>query len=78
MEFTQGAKGLIEKNIKNIMEKMTLSQKDRADVEKELRSNFFEGSEAKAKERGASVVAEEDVLKAVAEEGTPEEIAAAI
>lgn len=77
MEFTQGAKDLIEKNIKIIMEKMTLSQKDRADVEKELRSNFFEGSEVKAKERGASVVSEEDVLKAVSEEGRPEEIAGA-
>ncbi|BAI61858.1 conserved hypothetical protein [Methanocella paludicola SANAE] len=77
MEFTQGAKDLIEKNIKIILEKMTLSQKDRADVEKELRSNFFEGSEVKAKERGASVVSEEDVLKAVSEEGNPEEIAGA-
>ncbi|HTY89646.1 MAG TPA: RDD family protein [Methanocella sp.] len=77
MEFSQGAKGLIEKNIKSIMDKMTLSQKDRADVEKELRSSFFEGSEAKAKARGASVVAEEDVLKAIGEEGTVEEITAA-
>lgn len=77
MEFTQGAKDLIEKNIKSIMEKMTLSEKDRADVEKELRSNMFEGSEVKAKERGATTVAEEDVLKAITEEGTPEEIASA-
>jgi uncharacterized RDD family membrane protein YckC len=77
MEFTLGAKSLIEKNIKSIMEKMTLSQKDRADVEKELRSNLFEGSEAAAKVRGSNIVAEEDVLKAIGEEGTPEEIAAA-
>jgi uncharacterized RDD family membrane protein YckC len=77
MEFTKGAKDLIEKNIKDIMEYMTLSQKDRADVEKELRSSFFEGSEAKAMERGSSVVAEEDVLKALNEEGKPEDIASA-
>lgn len=77
MEFTQGAKSLIEKNIRDIMDRMTLSQKDRADVEKELRSSFFEGAEAKAKERGATAVAEEDVLRATNEEGSPEEIAAA-
>lgn len=77
MEFTQGAKSLIEKNIKVIMERMTLNEKDRADVEKELRSSFFEGSEAKAKARGASVVAEEDVVNAIGEEGTVEEIAGA-
>ncbi len=77
MEFKQGARDLIERNIKHIMEKMTLGEKDRADVEKELRSSFFDGSEAKAKERGTTVVAEEDVLKAIGEEGTPDEIAAA-
>jgi uncharacterized RDD family membrane protein YckC len=77
MEFNKGAKDLIERNIKNIMERMTLGQKDRADVEKELRSSFFEGSEAKAKERGSNVVNEEDVLKAVNDEGTPQDIASA-
>jgi uncharacterized RDD family membrane protein YckC len=76
MEFTQGAKGLIEKNLHEIMEYMTLVEKDRADVEKELRSSFYEGSEAKARERGSSIVSEEDVRKALSDEGTPQEIAA--
>jgi len=76
MEFTQGAKDLIEKNLYEIMEYMTLAGKDRADVEKELRSGFYEGSEAKARERGASTVSEEDVRSAIGEEGTPKEIAA--
>lgn len=75
MEFTQGAKDLIEKNIRSIMEKMTLGDKDRPDVEKELRSGFFEGAETKARERGATAVAEEDARGALADEGTPEEIA---
>lgn len=77
MEFTQGAKDLIEKNLHEIMEYMTLAERDRADVEKELRSGFYEGSEAKARERGSGVVTEEDVTKAVGDEGTPQEIAAA-
>lgn len=77
MELTQGAKDLIEKNLREIMDQMTLGQKDRADVEKELRSSFYEGSEAKAKERNANIITEEDVRKAFAEEGTPQEIAGA-
>lgn len=77
MELTQGAKDLIEKNLREIMDQMTLGQKDRADVEKELRSSFYEGSEVKAKERNANIITEEDVRKAFAEEGTPQEIAGA-
>lgn len=77
MEFTQGAKDLIEKNLHEIMGYMTLAGKDRADVEKELRSSFYEGSEAKAREMGSSTVSEEDVRKAIGDEGTPQEIAAA-
>ncbi len=76
MEFTQGAKGLIEKNLQEIMGHMTLAGKDRADVEKELRSSFYEGSEAKARERGSGAVTEDDVKKAFGDEGTPQEIAA--
>lgn len=77
MEFTEGAKDLIEKNLHEIMEYMTLAEKDRADVEKELRSGFYEGSETKAGERGSSTVSEEDAMRAVGDEGTPREIAAA-
>jgi uncharacterized RDD family membrane protein YckC len=77
MEFTQGAKDLIEKNLHEITEYMTLVEKDRADVEKELRSSFYEGSEAKARERSSAIVSEEDVRKAIGDEGTPQEIAAA-
>jgi uncharacterized RDD family membrane protein YckC len=77
MEFTQGAKDLIEKNLHDIMGYMTLAEKDRADVEKELRSSFYEGSEARAKERNSSTVTEEDVRKAFGDEGTPQEITAA-
>lgn len=77
MELTQGAKDLIEKNLREIMDQMTLGQKDRADVEKVLRSSFYEGSEVKARERGSSIVTEEDVRKAISDEGTPQEIAAA-
>jgi uncharacterized RDD family membrane protein YckC len=76
MEFTKGAKELIEKNLKEIMELMTLSQADKAEIEKELRSNFYEGSEANAKERGAAAIAEEDVMKAFYEQGSPKEICA--
>jgi uncharacterized RDD family membrane protein YckC len=74
MEFTKGAKELIEKNLKEIMELMTLSQADKAEIEKELRSNFYEGSEANAKARSAAVIAEEDVMKAFYEQGSPKEI----
>jgi uncharacterized RDD family membrane protein YckC len=77
MEFTQGAKDQIEKNLHDIMEYMTLAGKDRADVEKELRSGFYDRSEAVARERGSSSVTDEDVKKAVSDEGTPQEIASA-
>jgi uncharacterized RDD family membrane protein YckC len=77
MEITQGARELIERNLREIMDLTTLDGKDRADVEKELRSGFYEGSEAKARERNASTITEEDVRKDFAEEGTPSEIAGA-
>ncbi len=77
MEFTQGAKDRIEKNLHDIMNYMTLAGKDRADVEKELRSSFYDRSEAAARERGSSSITEEDVKKAVGDEGTPQEIASA-
>ncbi len=75
MEFTKGARDLIEKNIRDIMGYMTLGRKDGADVEKVLRSGFYESTEAKAKERNSNTITEEDVKKALAEEGTPQEIA---
>lgn len=77
MEFTQGAKDMIEKNLHDIMGLMTLSEKDRADVEKELRSSFYDGSEAMARERGSNDITEEGVVKAIRDEGTPQEIASA-
>jgi len=77
MEFTQAAKDLIEKNLHDIMEYMTLAGKDRVDVEKELRSSFYEGSEAIARDRGSGTVTDEDVRKAIRDEGTPQEIASA-
>jgi uncharacterized RDD family membrane protein YckC len=76
MEFTQEAKDRIEKNLHDIMANMTLTGRERADIEKELRSNFYESAEARAKERGSSTITVDDVIKVFSDEGTPKEIAA--
>ena len=76
MEFTSEARQMVEEQLKAIMGRMTLSEKDRAEVEKELRSSIYTRAEAKASARGATTVTAEDVKGASAEERTPGEIAA--
>lgn len=75
MEFTSEARQMAEDKLKVIMAGMTLSGKDRAEIEKELRSSIYTRAEAKASARGSNVVSVEDVDQAVAEERTPGEIA---
>lgn len=76
MEFTNEARQMAEDQLKAIMGRMTLSEKDRAEVEKELRSSIYVRAEAKASAKGAMTVTADDVREAVAEERAPGEIAA--
>jgi uncharacterized RDD family membrane protein YckC len=76
MEFTEEAKAAIEDYIGKVIGRMSLSGKDRTEVEKELRSGYYEGAEARARERGSSQVTLADVSRMLAGEGTPEQIAA--
>lgn len=67
---------MIEDQLKVIMGRMTLSGKDRDEVEKELRSSFYAKAEAKAAERGSAEVTVDDVKKAIDEERPADDIAA--
>lgn len=76
MEFTKEARQCIEDWLAQVTAHTTLASKDRAEVEKELRSSLYDRSEAAARDRGAATVTPEDVRRACAEDRTPEEIAA--
>jgi uncharacterized RDD family membrane protein YckC len=76
MEFTDEARQMVEDRLKAILERVTLSGKDRAEIEKELRSSIYLRAEAKASARGSTTVTAEDVKEALAEERAPEDIAA--
>jgi uncharacterized RDD family membrane protein YckC len=76
MEFSEEAKAAIEDQIQKVVGRMSLSGSDRTEVEKELRSGYYEGAEAMARERGDTRIAIGDVSRALAAEGTPDQIAA--
>jgi uncharacterized RDD family membrane protein YckC len=75
MEFTEEAKAAIEGFISKVLGRMSVSGPDRTEVEKELRSGYYESAEARASERGDTKVTLADVTRAIAAEGTPEQIA---
>jgi uncharacterized RDD family membrane protein YckC len=76
MEFTEEAKAAIEDYLRKVLGRMSLSGEDRAEVEKELRSGYYESAESKAKERGDTKVGLADVARTLTAEGTPDQIAA--
>ncbi len=76
MEFNEDAKREIEKNLKDIINNINLDNKDRTDIEKELRSNYYESAEAAARARDSTVVTIGDVNVAKAGLCTPKETAA--
>ncbi|HEY3422503.1 MAG TPA: RDD family protein [Methanocellaceae archaeon] len=71
MEFNEGAKSDIEKNLKEITNNINLDEKDRTDIEKELRSTYYEAAEAAARARGSDTVTIDDVKTARAEMCSP-------
>lgn len=71
MEFNEGAKSDIEKNLKEITNNINLDEKDRTDIEKELRSTYYEAAEAAAKARGSNTVTVDDVKTARADMCSP-------
>jgi uncharacterized RDD family membrane protein YckC len=76
MEFSSEARQMVEDKLKAIMGGMTLSEKDRAEVEKELRSSIYLRAEAKASGKGSTAVTADDVKEAFAEDRAPADIAA--
>ncbi len=76
MEFTNEARQMVEDQLNAIMGRITLYEKDRAEVEKELRSSFYLRAEAKASAKGSTTVTAEDVKEAFVEERAPGDIAA--
>ncbi len=75
MEFTNDAKIEIEKNLKDINRNINLDEKDRIEIEKELRSTYYEAAESSARARGANTVTIDDVNTAKAGLCTPKETA---
>lgn len=75
MEFKEEAKAAIEDQIQKVIGRTSLSGKDRTEVEKELRSGYYESAEARASERGDTKVTLGDVTRMLAAEGTPDQIA---
>ncbi len=71
MEFNEDAKSEIEKNLKEINNNINLDEKDRTDIEKELRSNYYEAAEAAARAKGANTVTIDDVKTAKADMCSP-------
>ena len=67
MEFNEDAKREIEKNLKEIINNINLDEKDRTDIEKELRSTYYEAAEAAAMAKGANIVTTDDVKTARAD-----------
>jgi uncharacterized RDD family membrane protein YckC len=78
LEFADKAKREIEKALKDTLKNINLDEKERGDVEKELRSTYYEAAEAAARSRGADIVAPEDVRAAMADMGSPAETAKCI
>ncbi len=75
MEFTDDARRVAEDKIKAITGRIALTEKDRAEVEKELRSSIYARAEARAVEKGSTVVAVEDIEEVCKDERSPGDIA---
>jgi len=76
MEFTDDACRVAEDKIKAITGCIALTEKDRAEIEKELRSSIYTRAEARAAEKGSTVVTAEDVEEVIKDERSPGDIAA--
>jgi uncharacterized RDD family membrane protein YckC len=72
MEFNDDAKREIEKNLNEIINNINLAEKDRTDIQKELRSTYYEAAEAAARARGASTVTLDDIKTAKADMCSPQ------
>lgn len=75
MDFSEDAKKEIEKNLDEFVKNITLDNKEREEMVKELRSTYYERAESKALARGASTVSVDDVRAANANVSTPRETA---
>lgn len=75
MEFAEDAKQEIEKNLREITRNTNVDNKDREEIEKELRSTYYEAAESAARARGANTVTAVDVQAARADMGSPAETA---
>jgi uncharacterized RDD family membrane protein YckC len=75
MEFTDDAKRDIEQNLNEIVKNVNADGKELTDIERELRSNYYEAAESAAKSRGAESVTTDDVKTAAATMVSPAETA---
>ncbi len=75
MEFADDAKQEIEKNLKEIMRNTNVDVKGKEEIEKELRSTYYEAAETAARARGATTVTTADVKTAKEDMGSPSETA---
>ncbi len=75
MEFSEEAKREIERNLAETARNISVSDVERADILKELRSTYYEAATGEAQVRGSETVTLDDVKAARAGLGSPRDMA---
>jgi uncharacterized RDD family membrane protein YckC len=73
MEFSEDAKREIEKNLGEVVRRISLDSRERTDIMNELRSTYYEAAEDEARARGSDTVTLADARAAKASISSPRE-----
>jgi uncharacterized RDD family membrane protein YckC len=73
MEFSEDAKREIEKNLGEVVRRISVDSKVRTEILKELRSTYYEAAEEEARARGSDIVTLADARAAKASISSPRE-----
>jgi uncharacterized RDD family membrane protein YckC len=75
MEFSEDAKREIEKNLGEVVRRISVDSRERTDIMNELRSTYYEAAEDEARARGSETVTRADAQAAKASISSPRETA---
>ncbi len=73
MEFSEDAKREIEKNLGEVVRRISMDSRERTDIMNELRSTYYEAAEDEARARGSDTVTLADARAAKASISSPRE-----
>lgn len=73
MEFSEDAKREIEKNLGEVVRRISVDSRERTDIMNELRSTYYEAAEDEARARGSDTVTLADARAAKASISSPRE-----